>query len=155
MKVVFVTLILLINCINAQQVLFPKVITTPEKVNSWTVDYDRKAHPGAVPDESSITVTPGIYDGSLPKEKSVYIVRKNISLRTVHHIGRVKQDFYYYQNYEYCQLPEQKDANSMPIASEPEQLFRVKIPGVHWVMSEFYKGKRILNGKECFYFADS
>lgn len=141
---------------NAQNV----ILAPHKKPLSWTITYVRNKQEKNYEGESEKSL--GNYSSistlqGLPADKTKYIYKHPISLRTTYHENNDEKDYYYYEKIEISENKGQNSVYSTSLESSfvyEDQIFREKFPKVSWVTPEYYVGKVKAYDQECHYFKD-
>lgn len=89
-------------------------------------------------------------------QKSTYVIKKPVSMRTTTFEDGRKEEGYQYENHEFQMTSRGKEVMMVDLASYPsaEQLFTVKFPGVHWVTPKLFVKIEEAHGESCAYFRE-
>lgn len=137
----------------------PKIIVSPaaDKV-AWSVRFTYKKTPEAPKADSSAdpaAMVLELSDRARPSRIN-YVIKAPVSTATTTYEDGSKETAYYFGNFEFKKNRREKqvymhDLDSYPL---PEQLFRKRFPGVHWVSPKLFVKVEVAYGEACAYFRD-
>lgn len=137
----------------------PKIILSPapDKV-SWNVRFTYKKAPvpaeaAAGQDLAATALQPT--DFSRPS-KIEYVIKAPVSSAITTFEDGGKEMAYYFGNYEFKKTRRSKDVYMQDLDSYPmpDQLFRKRFPGVHWVNPKLFVRVEVAYGESCAYFRE-
>jgi hypothetical protein len=135
----------------------PKIVLAPPSGESaWTVTYKYELNREAYLNTHKADIEANlITTAALARPVKVsYVVKNPVSHRLVQFEGDLKEEGYQMMDTEFQIVPNQPGVYTVNLANypTPEQLFRKKFPGVHWVKPKLFVGIVTAYGQQCAYF---
>jgi len=135
-----------------------KVILAPPAAAAWTVTYSyAKSRENVLKDASADLAAGAIDPGDLDRPSKIrFAIRQPFAEMALTYEGGGGDRAYYHRNYEFKKSSRGEEILVSDLDSYPTvlQLFRTKLPGVHWVAPEHFVRIEDAHGERCALFSD-